>query len=44
MAHFVIYADFDSIFEPFGRNAWQTTYSQQHKVCALAVIFCMTLG
>ena len=44
MAPFVIYADFESILEPLGRQAKQTTYSQQHKVCAAAAILCSTLG
>ena len=37
-APFVIYADFESILEPFGRQVKQTTYTQQHKVCAAATI------
>ena len=44
MAPFVIYADFESIFEPLGRNVKQTIYSQQHNVCAAAAILCSTLG
>ena len=44
MAPFVIYADFESVLEPLGRQAKQTTYSQQHKVCAAAAIRCSTLG
>ena len=40
MAPFVNYADFESILEPLGRQAKQTTYSQQHKVCAAASILC----
>ena len=35
---FVIYADFESILEPFGRQVKRTTYTQQHKVCAAAAI------
>ena len=37
-AQFVIYADFESILEPLGRHVKQTTYTQQHKVCAAAAI------
>ena len=37
-AFFVIYADFESIFEPFGLQVKWTTYTQQHKVCAAAAI------
>ena len=44
MAPFVNYADFESVLEPLGRQAKQTTYSQQHKVCAAAAILCSTLG
>ena len=44
MAPFVIYADFESIHEPLGRQVKQTTYSQQHKVCAAAAMLCFTLG
>ena len=44
MAPFVIYADFESILEPLGRQVKQTTYSQQHKVCAAAAVLCSTLG
>ena len=44
MAPFVIYADFESILEPLGRQTKQTTYSQQLKVCAAAAILCSTLG
>ena len=44
MAPFVIYADFESIFKPIYRQAMQASYSQQHKVCAAAVILCSTLG
>ena len=29
-APFVIYADFESILEPFDRQVMQTTYTQQH--------------
>ena len=43
MAPFVIYANFESILEPLGRQAKQTTYTQQHKVCAAAAILCSTL-
>ena len=44
MAPFVIYADFESIIEPLGCQVKQTTFTQQHKVCAAAAIFCSTLG
>ena len=44
MAQFVIYADLESILEPLGRKVKQTTYFQQHKVCAAAAIFCSNLG
>ena len=44
MAPFVIYADFESILEPLGCQVKQTTYSQQHKVCAAAAVRCSTLG
>ena len=44
MAQFVIYADFESILEPLGRQVKQTTYSRQHKVCAAAAILCSNLG
>ena len=44
MAPFVIYADIESIYKPFGRQAKQTTYSQQHKVCAAAAILYSTFG
>ena len=44
MAPFVIYADFESIFEQLGRQEKQTIYSQQHKMCAAAAILCSTLG
>ena len=37
-APFVIYADFESILEPSGRQVKHTTYTQQHKVCAAAAI------
>ena len=37
-APFVIYADFESILEPSGRQDKHTTYTQQHKVCAAAAI------
>ena len=37
-APFVIYADFESILEPLGRQVKETTYTQQHKVCAAAAI------
>ena len=37
-APFVIYADFESILEPVGRQVKHTTYTQQHKVCAAAAI------
>ena len=35
-APYVIYADFESILEPSGRQVKHTTYTQQHKVCASA--------
>ena len=44
LALFVIYADFESILESINRQAQQTTYSQQHKVCAAAAVLCSTLG
>ena len=44
MAPFVIYADFELILEPHGRQVKQTTYSQQHKVCAATAILFSTLG
>ena len=44
MVPFVIYADFESILEPLGCQAMQTTYSQHHKVCAAAAIFSSNLG
>ena len=34
----VIYADCESILEPSGRQIKNTTYIQQHKVCAAAAI------
>ena len=37
-APFVIFADFVSILEPSGRQVKHTTDTQQHKVCAAAVI------
>ena len=37
-APFVIYADFESILEPSGRQIKHITYTQQHKVCAAAAI------
>ena len=37
-APFVIYADFESIFEPSGRQVKHTTYTQQHNVCAAAAM------
>ena len=43
MAPFVIYADFEFVFEPLGRQVKQTTYSQQHKVFAAAAILCSSL-
>ena len=42
-APFVIYADFESILEPFGTNMQRTTYAQHHKVCAAAAILCSNL-
>ena len=44
MAPFMIYADFESIHKPPGRQVKKTTYSQQHKVCAAAAILCSSLG
>ena len=44
MAPFLIYADFESILEPLGRQTKLTIYSQQHKVCAAAAILFSTLG
>ena len=44
MAPFLIYADFESILKPINRQAKQTTYFQQHKVCAAAAVLCSTLG
>ena len=44
MAPFVIYAYFEFVLEPLARQVKQTTYSQQHKVCAAAAILCSTLG
>ena len=38
-APIVIYADFESILEPSGRQVKHTTYKQKHKVCAAAAIF-----
>ena len=32
-AQFVVYADFESILEPTGRQVKHITYTQQHKVC-----------
>ena len=37
-ATFVIYADFEFILEPSGRQVKHTTYTEQHKVCATAAI------
>ena len=37
-APFGIYADFESILEPFYRQVKHTTYTKQHKVCAAAAI------
>ena len=37
-APFIIYADFESILQLLGRQVKQTTYTQQHKVCAAAAI------
>ena len=39
-ACFVIYADFESILEPLGKDVQRTTFVQHHKVCAAAAIFC----
>ena len=44
MAPFVIYMHLKSIPESLGRQVKQTTYSQQHKVCAAAAVLCSTLG
>ena len=38
-APFSIYADFESILQSLNCQMKQTTYSQQHKVCAAAAIF-----
>ena len=38
MAQFVIFADFESIFEPSSRQVQHTIYSQHHKVCAAAIL------
>ena len=37
-APFVIYADFKFIIKPLGRQVKHTTYTQQHKMCAVAAI------
>ena len=37
-APFVIYADFESILGPFGRQVKHTNYTQQNKVCAAAAM------
>ena len=37
-APFVIYADFESVFEPLGRHVKHKTLTQQHKVCSAAAI------
>ena len=37
-APLVIYADFEYILEPSGRQVKHTTYTQHHKVCATAAI------
>ena len=44
MALFVIYAHFESILEPLGRQTNHTTYTKQHKVCAAAAILCLNPG
>ena len=44
MTPLVIYADIKFLLEPLGRQVKQTTYSQQHKVCAAAAILCSTFG
>ena len=44
MAPFVIYADFESILKPLGRQAEKITYFQHHKFCAAAAILCSTLA
>ena len=41
---FVIYADFELIFEPLGREVILTTYTQQHNVFAAVAIFCSNLS
>ena len=38
-APFVLYANFESILEPSGRQVKHTTYTQQHIVCAATAIF-----
>ena len=38
MAPFVIYANFESILEPFGRYVRHTTNTQQHNKCLAAPI------
>ena len=38
-APFVIYADFESILEQFGREVKRTTYTKQLTVCEAAAIF-----
>ena len=40
---FVIFADFESILEPSGRQIKHTAYTQQHKVCAAAAILTSSL-
>lgn len=44
MTPFVIYADFECIIEPLGRQAKNTMYFQKHKGCAAVAILCLSLG
>ena len=39
-APFIIYADFESIYEPMDKQNKRTHYGQLHKVCAAAAILC----
>ena len=43
-APFVIFADFESIIEPLGRQVKRITFFQQHKVCAAAAILTSTFN
>ena len=40
---FIIYANVQFILEPSGRQMKQTTYTQQHTVCAAAAMFTTSL-